>query len=127
MFYSAAVDFDESPEEAAFRAEARAWLASASICACVWSDSIAATCDSCVSRGSSGMFAGLMRSLDQGAQAPATISVRGDTFSFTSAAEHITYAALHGLCLDGASTPDELVGAIEALGIDPERVNPQRA
>ncbi|HEX7224194.1 MAG TPA: pyruvate dehydrogenase (acetyl-transferring), homodimeric type [Candidatus Limnocylindria bacterium] len=42
-------------------------------------------------------------------------------------AEHIAYAALHGLCLDGASTPDELVGAIEALGIDPERVNPQRA
>jgi alkylation response protein AidB-like acyl-CoA dehydrogenase len=26
VFYSAAVDFDESPEEAAFRAEARAWL-----------------------------------------------------------------------------------------------------
>jgi hypothetical protein len=47
-----------------------------------------------VSRDSSGMFAGLMRSLDQGAQAPATISVRGDTFSFTIAAEHITYAGV---------------------------------
>jgi pyruvate dehydrogenase E1 component len=39
-------------------------------------------------------------------------------------AEHITYAALHGLCLDGASTPDELKRAIADLGIDPERVNP---
>ncbi|HET9416290.1 MAG TPA: pyruvate dehydrogenase (acetyl-transferring), homodimeric type, partial [Candidatus Limnocylindria bacterium] len=32
--------------------------------------------------------------------------------------EHITYAALHGLCLDGKSTPDELRGAISDLGID---------
>jgi pyruvate dehydrogenase E1 component len=39
-------------------------------------------------------------------------------------AEHIAYAALHGLCLDGASTPDELKRAIADLGIDPERVNP---
>jgi pyruvate dehydrogenase E1 component len=39
-------------------------------------------------------------------------------------AEHITYAALYGLCLDGASTPDELRRAIGELGIDPERVNP---
>ncbi len=39
-------------------------------------------------------------------------------------AEHIAYAALHGLCLDGASTPDELKRAIGDLGIDPERVNP---
>ncbi len=39
-------------------------------------------------------------------------------------AEHIAYAALHGLCLDGASTPDELKRAISDLGIDPERVNP---
>ncbi|MGH2428322.1 MAG: pyruvate dehydrogenase (acetyl-transferring), homodimeric type [Candidatus Limnocylindria bacterium] len=39
-------------------------------------------------------------------------------------AEHITYAALHGLCLDGASSPDELKRAIAELGIDPERVNP---
>ena len=38
--------------------------------------------------------------------------------------EHIAYAALHGLCLDGASTPDELKRAIAELGIDPERVNP---
>jgi pyruvate dehydrogenase E1 component len=39
-------------------------------------------------------------------------------------AEHITYAALHALCLDGKSTPDELRQAIADLGIDPERVNP---
>ena len=39
-------------------------------------------------------------------------------------AEHIAYAALHGLCLDGRSTPDELKRAIGELGIDPERVNP---
>ena len=38
-------------------------------------------------------------------------------------AEHIAYAALHGLCLDGSSTPDELKRAIADLGIDPERVN----
>jgi pyruvate dehydrogenase E1 component len=42
-------------------------------------------------------------------------------------AEHIAYAALHGLCLDGASTPDELKRAIADLGIDPERVNPLNA
>jgi len=41
--------------------------------------------------------------------------------------EHIAYAALHGLCLDGKSTPDELKAAIADLGIDPERVNPQYA
>jgi pyruvate dehydrogenase E1 component len=39
-------------------------------------------------------------------------------------AEHIAYAALHGLCLDGKSTPDELKRAIAELGIDPERLNP---
>ncbi len=39
-------------------------------------------------------------------------------------AEHIAYAALHGLCLDGASTPEELKRAIADLGIDPERANP---
>jgi pyruvate dehydrogenase E1 component len=39
-------------------------------------------------------------------------------------AEHIAYAALHGLCLDGKSTPDELKRAITELGIDPDRVNP---
>jgi pyruvate dehydrogenase E1 component len=39
-------------------------------------------------------------------------------------AEHIAYAALYSLCLDGKSTPDELKRAIEELGIDPERVNP---
>jgi pyruvate dehydrogenase E1 component len=37
---------------------------------------------------------------------------------------HIAYAALHGLCLDGRSTPDELRRAIADLGIEPERVNP---
>ena len=39
-------------------------------------------------------------------------------------AEHIAYAALYSLCLDGKSTPDELTRAIAELGIDPERVNP---
>ena len=42
-------------------------------------------------------------------------------------AEHIAYAALHGLCLDWASTPEELSRAIGELGIDPERVNPLHA
>jgi pyruvate dehydrogenase E1 component len=37
---------------------------------------------------------------------------------------HIAYAALHGLCLDGRSTPDELRRAISELGLDPDRVNP---
>jgi pyruvate dehydrogenase E1 component len=41
--------------------------------------------------------------------------------------EHIAYAALHSLCLDGKSTPDELKQAIADLGIDPERVNPLHA
>ncbi len=41
--------------------------------------------------------------------------------------EHIAYAALHSLCLDGKSTPDELKQAIGDLGIDPERVNPLHA
>jgi len=39
-------------------------------------------------------------------------------------AEHIVYGTLHGLCLAGASTPDELKRAIDELGIDPDRVNP---
>jgi hypothetical protein len=42
-------------------------------------------------------------------------------------AEQIAYAALYGLCLDGASSPDELRRAIELLKIDPERLNPQLA
>jgi pyruvate dehydrogenase E1 component len=42
-------------------------------------------------------------------------------------AEHIAYAALHGLCLDGKSTPEELKRVIGELGIDPERVNPLHA
>jgi len=36
----------------------------------------------------------------------------------------IAYAALHGLCLDSKSTPEELRRAIGELGIDPERLNP---
>jgi pyruvate dehydrogenase E1 component len=39
-------------------------------------------------------------------------------------AEHIAYAALHGLCLDGKSTPDELKRAIAELGINAEAINP---
>jgi pyruvate dehydrogenase E1 component len=42
-------------------------------------------------------------------------------------AEHIAYASLHGLCLDGKSTPDELKRAMGELGIDPERINPLHA
>jgi pyruvate dehydrogenase E1 component len=42
-------------------------------------------------------------------------------------AEHVAYAALYSLCLDGKSTPDELIRAIADLGIDPERVNPLTA
>jgi pyruvate dehydrogenase E1 component len=41
--------------------------------------------------------------------------------------DHITYAALHGLCLDGKSTPDELKRAIADLGIEPDRVDPLHA
>ena len=44
-----------------------------------------------VSRDSSGTLVGLMKSLDQGAQAPATVAVRADTFSFAIEREHITY------------------------------------
>jgi len=46
---------------------------------------------------------------------------------FEVSAEQIAYAALYGLCLDGASSPDELRRAIELLKIDPERLNPQLA
>jgi pyruvate dehydrogenase E1 component len=46
---------------------------------------------------------------------------------FEVSPEQIAYAALYGLCLDGASSPDELRRAIELLKIDPERVNPQFA
>jgi pyruvate dehydrogenase E1 component len=46
---------------------------------------------------------------------------------FEVSAEHITYASLYSLCLDGKSTPDELIKAIADLGIDPERVNPLNA
>ncbi len=46
---------------------------------------------------------------------------------FEVSPEQIAYAALYGLCLDGASSPDELQRAIELLKIDPDRVNPQFA
>ena len=39
-------------------------------------------------------------------------------------AEHIAYAALQALCIDGKATPDELNRAIAELEIDPERVHP---
>jgi pyruvate dehydrogenase E1 component len=38
--------------------------------------------------------------------------------------QHIAYAALHGLCLTGEASRDELRSAISELEIDPERVNP---
>jgi pyruvate dehydrogenase E1 component len=41
--------------------------------------------------------------------------------------QHIAYASLYSLCLDGKSSPDELKRAIADLGIDPERVNPLHA
>jgi pimeloyl-ACP methyl ester carboxylesterase len=47
-----------------------------------------------VSRDSTGALVGLMKSLDQHAQASATVAVRGDTFSFAIAAEHITYSGV---------------------------------
>jgi pimeloyl-ACP methyl ester carboxylesterase len=47
-----------------------------------------------VSRDSSGNLVGLMRSLDQGAKAPATVAAAGDTLSFAIPAEHITYAGV---------------------------------
>jgi uncharacterized protein len=53
-----------------------------------------------VSRDSAGSLVGLMKSLDQRAQSPATVAVRGDTLSFAIAAEHITYSGV----LTGASS-----------------------
>jgi pyruvate dehydrogenase E1 component len=42
-------------------------------------------------------------------------------------AEHIAYAALHGLCQDGQGSREELQRAIGELGIDPDRVDPLHA
>lgn len=47
-----------------------------------------------VSRDSTGALVGLMKSLDQGAQAPATVAVHGDTLSFQIASEHVTYSGV---------------------------------
>ena len=47
-----------------------------------------------VSRDSAGTLVGVMKSLDQGGQAPATIGVRGDTFSFAIAPEHVMYSGV---------------------------------
>ena len=41
--------------------------------------------------------------------------------------EHISYAALHGLCHSGQGSREELRRAIEELGIDTERVDPLHA
>jgi pyruvate dehydrogenase E1 component len=38
--------------------------------------------------------------------------------------EQMAYAALHGLCLVGQSSHEELRAALGSLGIDPERPNP---
>jgi pyruvate dehydrogenase E1 component len=46
---------------------------------------------------------------------------------FEVSPEQIAYAALHGLCLVGESTPPELREAMQTLNIDPERPNPQFA
>ncbi len=46
---------------------------------------------------------------------------------FEVSPQQIAYAALHGLCRVGESTPDELHAALETLEIDPERPNPVNA
>jgi pyruvate dehydrogenase E1 component len=43
---------------------------------------------------------------------------------FEVSPEQIAYAALHGLCLTGAASRDELTRALGELGIDPERADP---
>ena len=43
---------------------------------------------------------------------------------FEVSPQQIAYAALHGLCRVGESTPDELRSALDTLEIDPERPNP---
>ena len=43
---------------------------------------------------------------------------------FEVSPQQIAYAALHGLCRVGESTPDELRAALETLEIDPDRPNP---
>lgn len=47
-----------------------------------------------VSRDSSGALVGVMKSLDQGVEVPASVAVRGDTFSFAIASDHITYSGM---------------------------------
>ncbi|HKV51044.1 MAG TPA: alpha/beta hydrolase [Gemmatimonadaceae bacterium] len=47
-----------------------------------------------VSRDSAGALVGLMKSIDQGVDVPATVAVRGDTFSFAIAPEHIAYSGV---------------------------------
>jgi pyruvate dehydrogenase E1 component len=46
---------------------------------------------------------------------------------FEVSPEQIAYAALHGLCLTGTADRKELVKAIGALGIDPDRTDPREA
>jgi len=46
---------------------------------------------------------------------------------FEVSPEQIAYAALHGLCMTGAASREELARAIGELGIDPERPDPLRA
>jgi pyruvate dehydrogenase E1 component len=46
---------------------------------------------------------------------------------FEVSPEHISYAALHGLCHSGQGSREELRRAIEELGIDTERVDPLHA
>jgi pyruvate dehydrogenase E1 component len=46
---------------------------------------------------------------------------------FEVSPEQIAYAALHGLCMTGAASREELARAIGELGIDPERTDPLRA
>jgi pyruvate dehydrogenase E1 component len=46
---------------------------------------------------------------------------------FEVSPEQIAYAALHGLCLTGQGSSEELGRAIDELGIDPDRADPLRA
>ena len=47
-----------------------------------------------VSRDSSGALVGLMKSLDQGTQAPATVAVHGDTVNFAIGGDRVTYTGI---------------------------------
>ena len=63
-----------------------------------------------VSRDSGGALAGIMKSLDQGTQAPASVTVHGDTLSFTIGRDRVAYV---GVATAGA---DSLRGTLTQNG-----------